>query len=154
MGHVKGDTIRVYLPAESAERLDMLKKAGKIKNVAAFFREKLIEEATKFDPETELKKIEEEQKRLDERKKVWLQCVHTQGSRFKELGLFLDKYRAYQKSRPSPEQTKNWLGGRQDELKEFFSGLALADTSQRLDQLIRVPNLTKDEAEKVIGGPL
>jgi hypothetical protein len=154
MTHVKGDTIRIYLPAEYVRRLYILKKSGKIKNVSAFFREKLMEEAGKVDPREELRKIEEEKKQLDEREKVWQQCVHTDRARFDDLLDFLERYREYRHFPKTPEQIKDWLSGYEVELRGIFGDMDIDDCTKILDSLRVIPNLTQTEAEKLIGGSL
>jgi Arc/MetJ-type ribon-helix-helix transcriptional regulator len=153
MAHVKGDTIRVYLPAEYVKRLDLLKRTGQIKNVSAFVRQKLDEVASKPDPAEELRKIAEERKRLDEQEKVWLQCVHTESARFERLLAFLLVYKEYMNRTKAPKEILDWLN-HNEVVKEIFSDLAVAECAKILDRLRRVPNLTQSEAEKIIGGLL
>jgi Arc/MetJ-type ribon-helix-helix transcriptional regulator len=153
MAHVKGDTIRVYLPAEYVKRLELLKKTGQIKNVSAFVRQKLDEVASKPDPNEELKKIAEERKRLDEQEKVWLQCVHTKSARFDRLLAFLEVYKKYMMITKAPEIVFDWLD-HNEVVKEIFGELDITDCAKALDTLKAIPNLTQSEAEKIMGGSL
>jgi len=154
VGHVRGDRVSLYLTMEDRRTLDTLLKMRRIVSASALFRNALAEVSAGIDPKDELRKIEEQEAELRERKKVYAECAHTKSSRFLELQVFLEKYCNFCKTAKTAQQTRDWLDGWRKELQIYFGEMAALEIKEKLDILIASPDLSQAKAEGIIGRPL
>lgn len=88
-------SINVSIRDKDREHIELLMKAGRIekRGIAAFFREKLAEEALRIDPHEKLREAKEEVVRLE---KLCAQCAHIENenksSAFKNLVNRFDEF--------------------------------------------------------------